>query len=923
MISSTEQEPVRWIGKHLPCPKCGSKDNASYNEYGIWHCFGCLADWYDERYDTRKQGECVGMLVEEKREQAEQVGLEVATIETIATILPEGVFTAIKDRGISEDTCRKYDVTCDLDFDGKVVTHHYPYCDSNGVKVAVKTRTVEGKRFSWSGATKQVKSFFGQNIFQPKSTGNNFLFITEGCSDCMAIYQMTGYPAVSVPNGATSLAKTIKDNYDYVNSFDKIYICMDNDKVGRESLEVASALFPPRKTYISFADKSKGCKDANDYLMKGLELDFKKDMWWNAKQFIPDGIYDDLDTIWKEVQGERNKGGGHPYPWVGLNKLLYGMSAGELVTVIAGTGCVDGETEFFTGTGWKRIDEYQEGDKVLQFDQETGIASLIEPEEYIQKPCNKFYHFKTKYGLDMMLSEEHQVLYQTDTGSFRKKSVLDVVQLCDTTVKGFKGKIPCAFKYQEGSGFNLSDDEIRFMLAVIADGSFYSKTGVRFNLKKERKKIELKNILDALGISYTWKELPTGFAVVHTKAPRSEKIFTQDWYSCSKEQLQLICDNVLKWDGSIKRGRKMFFSSSKESADFIQFAFTSCGYRARIYTQDRRGRVKRDLATNKEYETKSIDYVVHISDKGSTTMINRNKKPYSIVEGSFTKYCFTVPTHNLVLRRNGCIFVTGNSGKSTVLRELQYHLLKTTDERMGLLMLEETIGRTALGVMSLEANIPLHKPDAFVSEQDLKSYYDRTIGLGKISFYGGFKCFDIDTIKARIEYMIRGCDCKYIFLDHISILVSNQEVSDERKTLDAVAHCLAEIAVSYNVCIIMVSHLRRTGAKPHEEGGQTSLQDIRGSQGIGQLSFTVLGLERNQQAKDPKDRNTILIRVLKNRKFGETGPACKLVFDSDTGRLKEVPLDGEDYLEGDGEGEGEGSVLETLDSQVAFIDKQT
>ena len=598
MISSTEQEPVRWIGKHLPCPKCGSKDNASYNEYGIWHCFGCLADWYDERYDTRKQGECVGMLVE-KREQAEQ--LEVATIETIATILPEGVFTAIKDRGISEDTCRKYDVTCDLDFDGRVVTHHYPYCDSNGVKVAVKTRTVEGKRFSWSGATKQVKSFFGQNIFQPKSTGNNFLFITEGCSDCMAIYQMTGYPAVSVPNGATSLAKTIKDNYDYVNSFDKIYICMDNDKVGRESLEVASALFPPRKTYIAFADKSKGCKDANDYLMKGLELDFKKDMWWNAKQFIPDGIYDDLDTIWKEVQGERNKGGGHPYPWVGLNKLLYGMSAGELVTVIAGTG----------------------------------------------------------------------------------------------------------------------------------------------------------------------------------------------------------------------------------------------------------------------------------------------------------------------------------SGKSTVLRELQYHLLKTTDERMGLLMLEETIGRTALGVMSLEANIPLHKPDAFVSEQDLKSYYDRTIGLGKISFYGGFKCFDIDTIKARIEYMIRGCDCKYIFLDHISILVSNQEVSDERKTLDAVAHCLAEIAVSYNVCIIMVSHLRRTGAKPHEEGGQTSLQDIRGSQGIGQLSFTVLGLERNQQAKDPKDRNTILIRVLKNRKFGETGPACKLVFDSDTGRLKEVPLDGEDYLEGDSEGEGEGSVLETLDSQVAFIDKQT
>ena len=196
--------------------------------------------------------------------------------------------------------------------------------------------------------------------------------------------------------------------------------------------------------------------------------------------------------------------------------------------------------------------------------------------------------------------------------------------------------------------------------------------------------------------------------------------------------------------------------------------------------------------------------------------------------------------------------------------------------------------------MSIEANLPLHKPDVFVSDEELKQYYERTIGLGKISFYGGFKCFDIDTIKARIEYMIQGCDCKYIFLDHISILVSNQEVADERKTLDAVSHCLAELAVSYNVCIIMVSHLRRTGSKPHEEGGQTSLQDLRGTQGIGQLSFTVLGIERNQQAKDPDERNTLLVRVLKNRKFGETGPACKLRYNQETGRLTELEGELED-----------------------------
>lgn len=554
-MQSTEMDHVQWIGKHLPCPKCGSKDNASYNEYGVWHCFGCLSDWYDESYDTRVKGNEQTMnYYEQQFEQQEPKEL------------PEGVFCSIPDRNLSEDTCRKYGVTCDLDLNGKVLVHHYPYCDDRDEAFAVKSRNADNKTFAWSGQARQVKQFFGQSKFQPKTAGNNILFICEGCIDAMSVYQLTGYPAVSVPNGATSLLKTIKENYDYVNSFDKIFICMDNDKVGREQVELASSVFPPRKTYICYADKAKGCKDPNDYLKKNMELEFKKDMWWGATQFIPDGIFDDPGAIWEEVKGERNKGGGHPYPWAGLNKLLYGMSAGELITVTAGTGI----------------------------------------------------------------------------------------------------------------------------------------------------------------------------------------------------------------------------------------------------------------------------------------------------------------------------------GKSQWLRELQYHLLKTTNDRIGLLMLEETVGRTALGLMSIEANTPLHKPDTFVSDEELKMYYDRTIGLGKISFYGGFKSFDIETIKARIEYMIQGCDCKYIFLDHISILVSNQEVSDERKTLDAVAHCLAELAVSYNVCIIMVSHLRRNGSKPHEEGGQTSLQDLRGTQGIGQLSFTVIGLERNQQAENPDERNKMIVRVLKNRKFGETGPACTLEFNQETGRLSEV-----------------------------------
>lgn len=881
-------DDASWIGKHLPCPKCGSSDAASYNNRGVFHCFSCESNWYDERYDESNN---------RNKQESENIMNDISVNDTNLE-LPEGVYTPIKDRGISEETCRKYGVTCDLDFNGNIITHHYPYYDNSGQMIAVKTRQVSTKQFSWSGQARLAKQMFGQQLFGANNIGQNILFITEGCLDAMAVWDMVHFPAVSVANGATSLVKQLKDNYDFVNSFDKVFILMDNDKVGREALEQASSLFPPRKTFIGTADKGKGCKDPCDYLKRGLVQDFKKDMWWNAKQYIPDGIYDDPGAIWDEVKNERNKGGGHPYPWVGLNKMLFGMSPGELITVTAGSGCVDADTEFFSQNGWKKISEYQEGDFVLQYDKNTFEASLVQPEDYIKKPCDRFYHFDTKYGLDMMLSSEHNVLYVPEESTVHyKMSAEEVAQRGSR----FRGRIPTTFKYS-GSGIPLSDTEIKLMLAVIADSSICSSKAVTFNIKKQRKKDELKTILQVWGQPYNWYDRKDGYSVIRLRPPRLEKEFTKFWYNCSQEQLQLICNNVLKWDGSVTNGRKSFSTTSKQSADFIQFAFSSCGYRARITNQDRRGQLRG------MYARRSIEYEVHITDRNFVGMRN-SKGPQEVSSLDGFKYCFTVPTGCLILRRNGCIFCTGNSGKTSFLRELQYHLLKTSNERLGVLMLEETIGRSALGLMSIEANLPLQKPDVFVSDEELKQYYDRTIGLGKISFYGGFKCFDIDTIKARIEYMIQGCDCKYIFLDHISILVSNQEVSDERRTLDAVCHCLAELAVSYNVCIIMVSHLRRTGAKPHEEGGQTSLQDLRGSQGIAQLSFTVLGIERNQQAKDPDERNTLLVRVLKNRKFGETGPACKLKYDQETGRLTEI------------EGELEDETLSTEDKPPEFDDK--
>tara|TARA_R100001126_G_C4852635_1_gene162801 strand:- start:730 stop:1212 length:483 start_codon:yes stop_codon:yes gene_type:complete len=146
----------------------------------------------------------------------------------------------------------------------------------------------------------------------------------------------------------------------------------------------------------------------------------------------------------------------------------------------------------------------------------------------------------------------------------------------------------------------------------------------------------------------------------------------------------------------------------------------------------------------------------------------------------------------------------------------------------------------------------------------------------------------IDNIVSRVRFLAKGLDCKYIIIDHVSIIVSDQSHGDERRALDEIMTRLRTLVQETGVAMMVVSHLRRPDGKGHEEGAATSLSQLRGSAAIGQLSDMVIGLERDAQNDDPDVRNTTKIRVLKNRFAGITGPCCNLKYNIDTGRLDEV-----------------------------------
>lgn len=251
-------------------------------------------------------------------------------------------------------------------------------------------------------------------------------------------------------------------------------------------------------------------------------------------------------------------------------------------------------------------------------------------------------------------------------------------------------------------------------------------------------------------------------------------------------------------------------------------------------------------------------------------------------------------THGLRLGELVTITAGTGVGKSAVVRELAYYLHQQRSERVGLLMLEEKVTRAAKGILGLHLNQPLHISKRDLSDEEIAQAFDEVFGKGEndMALYDHFGSTSVENILSRIRYMAKGLGCKWVILDHLSIVISGLDGGDdERKLIDRAMTQLRTLVEDTGIGLILVSHLRRSDGTPHEEGGQTSLSQLRGSHAIAQLSDMVLGIERNQQGPNP---HLTTVRVLKNRFSGDSGVGCYLEYDTFTGRLSEVPPPKED-----------------------------
>lgn len=248
------------------------------------------------------------------------------------------------------------------------------------------------------------------------------------------------------------------------------------------------------------------------------------------------------------------------------------------------------------------------------------------------------------------------------------------------------------------------------------------------------------------------------------------------------------------------------------------------------------------------------------------------------------------------IRQSELVVVTAETGigKTSVLKEIEYSLLTNPElveakAGVGFLHFEEPNYDTVIGLMSIHLDKPLHLPDTVRTTEELREAYDDVICNERVVIWDHFGSNDINDVLAKVRHMA-ALGCKYIVIDHLSIIVSDQS-GDERKQLDEISTKLKTLCMERDLAIICVIHQNRQG-------------QIRGTAGVEQLANMVMKLHRERTDDNQWRRNITKIVIEKNRFSGMTGPAAYLFYNNMTGRLEELTNDQIAEYENGGSGAG-------------------
>lgn len=366
----------------------------------------------------------------------------------------------------------------------------------------------------------------------------------------------------------------------------------------------------------------------------------------------------------------------------------------------------------------------------------------------------------------------------------------------------------------------------------------------------------------------------------------------------SHEEVTLFFDNDSCTPAELKKG----VMKGHEARDAVAGAFID--ERIDIYSVEAEG-------DNKD----ANDYLQHGQGKELAKLVSWGRKKYTTenivkagdisleevleprVEGVYVN-CFPSlmkKIHGFRTRELVTFTAPSNVGKSAI-TSIFASAFVDAGEKTGMIYLEEENRETMQRIIASKLGVSYIKfkndPLQCATMEEIEAAYKEVVDNDLLVMLDHFGSMPIDDFMNKIKYMHLVEGCKYIIVDHLSMLISGSKVMDERKELDLVMTALAAFCAANDVCVICVSHINRSAAElfkaPKVKEGEEekpywvkiTKEMMRGSSSLEQLSWIVLGLE--PEINPDRSRGRVRLTVLKNRPWGYLGTADTFMLDDNT-----------------------------------------
>lgn len=326
-----------------------------------------------------------------------------------------------------------------------------------------------------------------------------------------------------------------------------------------------------------------------------------------------------------------------------------------------GRFCLTGDHEVLTDKGWIRLDEWH-GGRIACWNP-NGEAVSFQKANALNFPYKGLMYEYCDKRISQISTPDHKMYVKRRYGG---EWMVETVE----NMECYRPSIPFTGYRQTTSG--MEHGILRVLVMVQADGCFADDGSVLLGFTKLRKVERCKMLLRAAGITFTYRvyeENPRPrhqFKIISRNVPLWLRIFRNKTFDTwlFDESADVFFDELVYWDGyRSAKNSIQYVTCNKQNADIVQAFAHITGRAAQLKVKDRR----------EEHPKWSVAYVLDIWLTPKNCHEVRNKPKKFQFDG--TVYCAETSTGFFLVRRNGRVWVTGNSGRLIQLQNLpQNHI---------------------------------------------------------------------------------------------------------------------------------------------------------------------------------------------------------------------------------------------------------